>query len=142
MSAAPRTGVAVVLRQTRTAVVVTAAVGALCTLVAGLAQGADGLWSGVLGTVAVLGFFVAGLTPILRSRMFERGGGAGMAVVLVGYVVRLVLVIVVVSLVVALADLHRQSLGLTVIACSAAWVVGTAVVALRGHVPLDVPDHS
>jgi hypothetical protein len=130
-----------VAHQTRTAALAVVATGVLCAVVATVVEGGDGLWSAVLGTVAVLGFFVAGLTPLLRSGLFEGSGGAGMVVVLVGYVVRLVALVVLVTLVTALADLHRGSLGLTIIACSAAWVLGAAVAGLRGHVPLDIPDH-
>lgn len=137
-----RTGPEVVARQTRTASVVTAGVGAVCTLVAAVAEGTDGLWAGLLGTGVVLAFFVAGLAPVLRPVLFENGGRAGMAVVLVGYGVRFVAVAVVATVIVDHADLHRKSLGLTVMACSLAWVLGAAVVAVRGHVPLDVPDYA
>ena len=138
---AARTGPAVVALQTRRAGQLVLVVGLACTAAGAVVVGASGAWAGLVATAAVLGFFVAGAAPVLRGRAFESNPGLGMAVVLVGYGARLVLVALLAFLVALVVDLHSRTLGLTVMACAVAWVLGSAVVALRGHVPLDVPEH-
>lgn len=127
------------VRQTRRAGQLVAVTGTACAVVAAAAVGWAGLAAGLFGTLAVLAFFSAGLAPLRLAGLWGERPGPGFAVLLTAFSVRLVALVVVLRVLVGAGAVDSGALGLTVVVCALAWVVGQAVVGLRAHDPLDVP---
>ena len=127
----------IVARRNRVAALVTCAVGAAGTAVAAATHGADGVWSALLAVVLVLVFFSVGSLPFAVAGDAQRGRGC-LAFLVLGltYVLRLAAGVVVYGLASSSADLDRQVIGLTVIACALGWTGAHIVLGLsRRHAP-------
>ncbi|HZY27883.1 MAG TPA: hypothetical protein VFE49_06465 [Jiangellaceae bacterium] len=105
-------------------------VGVVCSAVAWFAVGADGAASAAIGMVIVVGFFWTGTIPVSLTDRARLGAGAGLAVLLLTYTMRLAVVLLMLRLLSYVDVIDRRSLGLTIIACALTWSavhVGTAV---------------
>ncbi len=96
---------------------------ALC-LLGGLAvDGLHGLAAAGLAGVLVLGFLLLGQVPVAQA---ARGrGGLGAALLLIGYLARVVALLVAFVLVVVDGSLDRRVLGLSVMGVALGWTAGT-----------------
>jgi hypothetical protein len=99
----------------------TVVAGAVCAIVAWFAVGADGTASAAIGTVIVVGFFWSGTIPVVLADGARLGAGAGLAVLLLTYTLRLAVVLLLLRLLSRNEVVDRRSLGLTVIACALTW---------------------
>ena len=101
------------------AAVVAAAAMAVGTLVAGL----SGLGAAALGAALVLGFLLVGQLPVTAASRGRRGVAA--MLLLLGYSLRIWLLLVAFTVVTKAGEPDRQVLGLTVIAVGLGWTAGT-----------------
>jgi ATP synthase protein I len=99
----------------------TVAVGALCSIVAWFAVGADGAVSAALATVIVVGFFWSGTIPVVLTDRARLGPAGGLAVLLLTYTLRLAVVLLVLRLLSRVEFVDRSWLGGTIIACALTW---------------------
>jgi hypothetical protein len=114
----------------------TAAVGVLMALAGGLAAGASGAASALLGLLVVLGFFVTGIVPLLLVRgEDESSKGLATGILLLTYTLRLAVAVAVLRIGAAADSLDRRWLGLSVIACALAWTAGQVVRSVRTRDP-------
>lgn len=121
MSAARRgTGARALLTPAVVGAVVTWLVTAVLALVV---DGSTGLAAAALGGALVLGFLVAGQLPVAQAA--KGRGFLGASLLLVGYLTRVVLVLVAFVLVVVDGRMDRQVLGGTVMAVALGWTAGT-----------------
>jgi len=97
--------------------------------VAAAAAGATGALGAVVGAGLVLAFLIVGQVPVAQAAKGRRTLGAGLLLML--YLTRVGLLLTAFRLVVEGNEVHRQSVGLTVIACALAWTAGTVWSALR-----------
>ena len=91
-----------------------AVVGPLLLAVFGLARGIDGLVAAAIGVVIVAGYYL--LSGAMMSWLARVSLGAYHAGALFGFVVRLGLIVATMLAVIALLEVDRTALGLTVIA--------------------------
>lgn len=112
-------------------VVVTAVVGLLCCLVAGLVRGLPGLWGAALATVVVVLFLLVGQLPISTAARGRSGLAAVLLLLL--YVVRIWLLLAAYAVVVTAGDnaVDRESVGATLILAALAWTAATVWTAMR-----------
>ena len=99
----------------------TTAVGAVCSIVAWLAVGSEGAASAAIGTVIVVGFFWTGIIPVSLTDGARLGAGAGLAVLLLTYTLRLAVVLLLLRLLSRADVVDRRSLGVTIITCALTW---------------------
>jgi ATP synthase protein I len=102
---------------------VTIAVGALCVAVAWLFAGPAGAGAAALATILVVGFFWSGAIPVLLSDRARLGPGAGLAVLLLTYTLRLAVVLLLLRLLSRADIVDERWLGVTIIACALIWTV-------------------
>jgi len=127
----------VIARRNRVAALVTSVVGAACTAVAAATDGGDGVWSALLGLVLVLAFMSAGAIPFVVAGDTQYGRGSFAFIVLaLNYALRLVVALVVLKAAASADWVVGQVVGVTAIACTAAWT-GTQVYfgIARKHAP-------
>lgn len=124
-------------RRQRLASLVTSLVGLVAAGVAWAAVGTDGIWSALLGTALVVLFLSAGALPFVVAGDTTQGrGGVAFLVLGLTYALRLVLALVVLKLASRTDWVHGGVVGLTVVACAAAWVVTMVVLGIsRRHQP-------
>ena len=111
----------------------TVAVGLVCSLVAWTAAGSAGLVAGLLATLLVIGFFASGAVPLFLAGQVALTGGSGVALLLITYTLRLVLVLAVLAVAAQTDVVDRPSLGVTVIVCTLAWSALQMVTVLRAR---------
>jgi hypothetical protein len=99
----------------------TVTIGALCSIVAWFAVGADGAVSAVIATVIVVGFFWSGTIPVVLTDRARLGPAGGLAVLLLTYTLRLAVVLLVLRLLSRAEIVDRGWLGGTIIACALTW---------------------
>jgi hypothetical protein len=99
----------------------TTAVGAVCSIVAWLAVGSEGAASAAIGTGIVVGFFWTGIIPVSLTDGARLGAGAGLAVLLLTYTLRLAVVLLLLRLLSRADVVDRRSLGVTIITCALTW---------------------
>jgi ATP synthase protein I len=99
----------------------TVAVGALCSIVAWFAVGADGAVSAALATVIVVGFFWSGTIPVALTDGARLGPAGGLAILLLTYTLRLAVVVLVLQLLGRAEIVDRGWLGGTIITCALTW---------------------
>ncbi len=108
-------------RQVRLAASGTLLVGLLAALGWGLADGTDGWVSAALGTGLVIGFFASGFVPLVVARTGGLRAGAGLAVLLLTYTLRLALVLLALRLATRADFVHPTALGTTLVVTALAW---------------------
>jgi hypothetical protein len=99
----------------------TIVVGAVCSVVAWFAVGADGAASAAIGTLIVVGFLWSGTIPLVLTDGARLGPAAGLAVLLLTYTLRLAVVLLALRLLSRTDVVDRRSLGVTIIACALTW---------------------
>jgi hypothetical protein len=110
------------------------AVGAVCVVVGAVVSGVDGLGAALLGLVLVLGFLLVGQLPVAQA---ARGrGGLGAFLLLLGYLSRVLLLLVVFVLVTQAGAPDREVLGITVITVALGWTAGTVWTWLHWRGPV------
>ena len=110
------------------------AVGAVCVVVGSVVSGTDGLWAALLGVGLVLGFLFVGQLPVAQA---ARGrGGLGALLLLLGYSLRVLLLLMVFAVVTQAEEPDRQVLGVTVIAVALGWTAGTVWTWLHWRGPV------
>ena len=124
-----------IARRNKAAALVTSAVGAVGTAIAGATGGGDAAWSAVLGLVLVVVFLSAGSLPLalVDERMHK-----GFAFLVLGmtYVLRILLGVVIYAVATSSAHLERRVIGLSVIACALAWTAVHVTLGVRkDHAP-------
>jgi len=122
------------------AVLAALAAGAVAVVVAGLVDGSEGVTGALVGAGLVLGFLLVGQLPVAQVARGRRGVGAALLVLL--YTVRVILLLVARRVLSVSDDVHRASVGVTVIACALAWTAGTVWSALRWRPLVVEPDSS
>jgi hypothetical protein len=127
--------------QTRAALWATAATGTASTLVFTVGLGWTGLWSGLAATAIVVGFFLAGLTPIRLSGAMGEKAGIGLVLLLTTYAFRLAVAVLLLNRLGSSGHLSGDAVGFTIVFGAVAWTLGQAWVGLRRHDPLDIADH-
>jgi hypothetical protein len=100
---------------------VTIVVGVTCSITAWFAVGVDGAASAAIGTVIVVGFFWSGTIPVVLTDSARLGAGAGLAVLLLTYTLRLAVVLLLLRLLSRADIVDRRWLGGTIIACALTW---------------------
>lgn len=114
----------------------TAGVGAAVAIAGGIAAGASGALSALLGLLVVLGFFATGIVPLLLVRgEDESSKGLATGILLLTYTLRLAVAVAVLRVGAAAHGLDRRWLGLSVIACALAWTGGQVVRGVRTKDP-------
>ena len=111
----------------------TVAAGLACSLVAWAASGSAGLVAGMVATLLVIGFFASGSVPLFLAGQVALTGGSGVALLLITYTLRLVLVLAALAVAAQTDVVDRSSLGLTVIVCTLAWSALQMVAVLRAR---------
>ena len=126
-----------IARRNLAAALVSSLVGGACAAVAGLADGEHAALSALLGLGLVLGFLPAGTIPFVLAGDTKDGKGSFAFLVLaMNYALRLVLALVVLKLAARSDWVVGRSVGLTVIACTAAWTATHVYFGLaRKHQP-------
>ena len=109
----------------------TLAAGMLCSAVAWVVAGPEGLVSGLLATILVVAFLWSGLVPLHVTRALESRVGVGLGVLLLTYALRLALVLVVLRLAAPTEYLDGRWLGLTMIGCALTWTAVHVAVVVR-----------
>lgn len=116
------------------ATLVALGVGLVCAVVGSVVSGLDGLGAAVLGLALVLGFLIMGQLPVAQA---ARGrGGLGAMLLLLGYLSRVLLLLVVFVLVTQAGAPDREVLGGTVIAVALGWTAGTVWTWLHWRGPV------
>lgn len=105
--------------------------GLLAALGWGLADGTDGWVSAALGTALVIAFFASGFVPLVVARTGGLRAGAGLAVLLLTYTLRLALVLLALRLATRADFVHPTALGTTVVITALAWSGVHLAVVLR-----------
>ena len=109
----------------------TLATGLLCSAVAWVVAGPEGLVSGLLATLLVVAFLWSGFVPLYVTRALRSRVGVGLGVLLLTYALRLALVLVVLRLAAPSEYLDGRWLGLTMIGCALTWTAVHVAVVLR-----------
>ena len=109
----------------------TLAVGLLCSVVAWVVAGPEGLVSGLLATLLVVAFLWSGLVPLYVTRALESRVGVGLSVLLLTYALRLALVLVILRVAARSEYLDGRWLGLTMIGCALIWTAVHVAVVVR-----------
>lgn len=110
-------------------VALTLATGLAALVVATATVGRPGLLASLVAVGLVLGFLVVGQLPLAHVARGRRGVGAAMLLAL--YTTRIMLLVVAYAVFSSTDSVDRRALGLTVLACAAAWTAGTVWSALR-----------
>ena len=106
--------------------------GLAVALLAAGQDGARGAGSAALGVAVVVGFFAAGLLPLLVVRGQEdRGAAFGAGVLLLNYTLRLAVAVLVLRLAARSGSVEPRWTTFAVIAGALAWTAATAAVVLR-----------
>ena len=105
--------------------------GLLCSALAWVAAGPEGLVSGLLATLLVVAFFWSGLVPLYVTRALEAKVGVGLGVLLLTYTLRIALIVLVLRLAVRSESLDGRWLGVTLIACALTWTAVHVAVVVR-----------
>jgi hypothetical protein len=95
--------------------------GAVSTLVALAGAGVDGLLAGVIGTLLVVAFFASGSVPLVLAGQAGLRAGAGVALLLLTYVLRLIVALAVLVLAANSDRVDVAALGVTLIVCALTW---------------------
>jgi hypothetical protein len=111
----------------------TLAVGLGCALVAWAVAGAEGLSGAVVGTVVVVAFFASGTVPVFLAGEAGLRAGAGVALLLLTYVLRWLLVLGALALAATSDLVDIAMLGVTVIVCALAWSALQLSAVLRAN---------
>lgn len=122
------------------AVVAAMAVGVVAVVVAAALAGGPGVLGALVGLGLVLAFLLVGQVPVAQAAKGRGTIGAGLLLLL--YLTRVALLLTAFRLVVAGDDVHRGSVGLTVVGCALAWTAGTVWSALRWRPLVVEPDPS
>ena len=122
------------------AVVLTVLAGTTCAAAAAVTRGRPGLVSAAAACVLVLAFLLVGQLPVHQAGLGRRRTGAALLVVLYALRVLLCLAAFRVVTTTGRADLDREVLGLTTLACALAWTAGTVWTALRWRPVVVVPE--
>ena len=110
------------------------AVGAVCVVAGSVVSGLAGLGAALLGVVLVLGFLLVGQLPVAQA---ARGrGGLGAMLLLLGYSLRVLLLLMVFVAVTEAGAPDREVLGGTVIAVALGWTAGTVWTWLHWRGPV------
>ena len=110
------------------------AVGAVCVVAGSVLSGPAGLAAALLGIVLVLGFLLVGQLPVAQA---ARGrGGLGAMLLLLGYSLRVLMLLVVFVAVTQAGAPDREVLGGTVIAVGLGWTAGTVWTWLHWRGPV------
>ncbi len=119
------------------AVLVTSAVGLVAAVIAFALDGGSGAASALLGLALAVGFLATGSIPFVLAGDTQHGrGGIAFVVLAVNYALRLVVALVVLKLASRSSWVHEQVVGITAIACAAAWsVVHLVLGTSRKHAP-------
>lgn len=105
------------------AVLAALAAGLVCAAVAGVTDGVGGLGAACLATALVLCFLLVGQLPVAQAVRGRRGLGA--MLLLLGYFLRVLVLLVALVAVREAGSPDRQVLGLTVITVALGWTAGT-----------------
>lgn len=111
------------------AVGLTLLAGAASVLVAVGVAGRAGLFGALVAVALVTGFLLVGQVPLAQAARGRRRVGAALLLLL--YTARVMLLLVAFRVFYMRDGVSREALGLTVIACAAAWTAGTVWSALR-----------
>jgi ATP synthase protein I len=109
----------------------TLAVGGASALVAWAGVGIEGLLGGVIATLLVVVFFASGSVPLVLAGQAGLRAGAGVALLLLTYVLRLVLALAVLVVAASSDRVDPAALGVTLIVCALTWS-GLQVLAVVG----------
>jgi hypothetical protein len=110
------------------------AVGAVCVVAGSVVSGLAGLGAALLGVVLVLGFLFVGQLPVAQA---ARGrGGLGAMLLLLGYSLRVLLLLMVFVAVTQAGAPDREVLGGTVIVVALGWTAGTVWTWLHWRGPV------
>lgn len=111
------------------ATLVATGAGLVCTAVATVLEGADGLLAALVGTGLVVAFLLVGQAPVAQV---ARGRKVlGTALLVLGYTARISLLLIAFRLLSGSTALDRDVLGVTVVVCALAWTAGAVVAYLR-----------
>lgn len=111
------------------AVLAALAAGVLAVAVAAAVAGGPGAAGAAIGLALVVGFLLLGQVPVAQVARGRRGLGAALLLLL--YTARVVLLLVALRVLSDTDGVHREAVGLTVIAAALAWTAGTVWSALR-----------
>ncbi|MFI9625517.1 hypothetical protein [Streptomyces sp. NPDC052042] len=116
---------------------VTAATGAVATLIAGIVAGGQGALGGALGTVVAVAFFGIGLALLERvgRRWPELFLGAGLLV----YMTQILVLVLLLRGFRDATFMNGRAFGIAVVACVLAWLVGQVWTHVRSRTPYVVP---
>lgn len=95
--------------------------GGVSTLVALAGAGVDGLLAGVIGTLLVVAFFASGSVPLVLAGQAGLRAGAGVALLLLTYALRLIVALAVLVLAANSDRVDVAALGVTLIVCALTW---------------------
>ena len=114
----------------------TAAAGAVCAVLGGLAEGTSGALSALLGAVVVLAFFASGIVPLLLVREEDaRSKGLATGLLLLTYTFRIAVAVAVLRVGSRTEVLDQRWVGFSVIACALAWTAAQVVRNVRESDP-------
>ncbi len=99
----------------------TLAVGGASALVAWAGAGLGGLLAGSIATLLVVAFFASGSVPVVLARQAGLRAGAGVVLVLLTYVMRLILALAVLVVAASSDRVDPAALGVTLIVCALTW---------------------
>lgn len=108
-----------------------AAVGVACSLAALAAAGGKGLAGGLIALALALAFLSSGYLTLLVSRAAQNIAGMGMAVLILTYITRLMLVVIGFVLVDQADVVDGLWFGVTIMATALTWSVVHALTAIR-----------
>ena len=112
--------------------------GALAVVVAAAVAGGPGAAGAAIGLALVVGFLLLGQVPVSQVARGRRGLGAALLLLL--YTARVVLLLVALRVLSDADGVHREAVGLTVIAAALAWTAGTVWSAVRWRPLVVEPD--
>lgn len=117
-------------------------IGVVCSAIAWAMAGGEGLAGGLIATALVVGFLSSGYLTLLVSRVAQDIAGMGMAVLILTYLTRLLLVVIGFVLVDRADFVDGQWFGVTIMATASTWIAAHAVSAIRAskHQPTIEPD--
>ena len=126
---------------------VTIAVGVVATIVGTVVAGSAGLIAGILGTLIAVGFFAAG--QYIVGRVLRNSPETAFMTALVVYVGQILVLFVLLLVLQDATFFAPKVFASTIIACTLAWILGSAWVTWRAQVlyvepeaPSDAPSQA
>jgi len=122
----------------RTRMLVTTAIGMLCSVVGAVLAGPTGLWGALVGSLIVLAFFSSSAFVLTRTQRLDPAVTLLVAMALyLGKILALMVTFVVLDALALLGDpLHRMALALTVVGCALTWSTAGVVTTVRRRQPI------